>query len=134
MDKVFLLAVVFAIFFHTIVSSSAFWRLILHSGAMGRKRVLDPQFEQNLLPGGLYVALVIWARTSVVHQYKTDKVKRRKPNGPKRLGSRLPTPQRLLKAWRIPAVQIGARRVSQRQSADHWSKRSLGRCVGCITS
>ena len=45
-----LLLVVVGLFFQTVVSLSAFGRLIIHTGAMGSRPVLDPALEKALLP------------------------------------------------------------------------------------
>lgn len=45
-----LLLVVVGLFFQTVVSLSAFGRLIIHTGAMGSRPVLDPELEKALLP------------------------------------------------------------------------------------
>ena len=74
---VILLSVVAYLFFQVVVSLSAFGRLIIHTGAMGRKKVLDPEMERQLLPSGLHASLLIKAtercrrRTSVHTQYAT---------------------------------------------------------------
>lgn len=71
-----ILGVVLYLFFQVVVSLSAFGRLIIHTGAMGKKRVLDPDFERQLLPSGLHASLLIKAtersrrRTSVTKQYQ----------------------------------------------------------------
>ena len=73
-----LIALVTGLFFQVVVSLSAFGRLIIHTGAMGKKRVLDPQFERYLLPSGLHASLLIKAterrrrRTSVTSQYQSS--------------------------------------------------------------
>lgn len=80
--KVILIVLVMAIFFQVVVSLSAFGRLIIHTGAMGKKRVLDPEFEKLLLPSGLHASLLIKAterrrrRTSVMTQYNRSKSKK----------------------------------------------------------
>jgi hypothetical protein len=67
-----LLLVVMSLFFHAVVSLSAFGRLIIHTGAMGNRPVLDPSLEKALLPSGLHASLLIMAtdrkrrQTSVV--------------------------------------------------------------------
>jgi hypothetical protein len=71
-----LLSAIAYMFFQVVVSLSAFGRLIIHTGAMGQKRVLDPEFERHLLPSGLHASLLIKAtersrrRTSVTDQYR----------------------------------------------------------------
>ena len=71
-----LLFVILYLFFQVVISLSAFGRLIIHTGAMGKKRILDPEFERQLLPSGLHASLLIKAtersrrRTSVTEQYQ----------------------------------------------------------------
>ena len=71
-----IVAVVVSLFFQVVVSLSAFGRLVVHTGAMGKKRILDPEFERQLLPSGLHASLLIKAtersrrRTSVTEQYR----------------------------------------------------------------
>lgn len=75
--QIIMVTLVTFLFLQVVVSLSAFGRLIIHTGAMGRKRVLDPEFERYLLPSGLHASLLIKAterrrrRTSVVTQYRT---------------------------------------------------------------
>jgi hypothetical protein len=77
--QVIMISLVLYLFLQVIVSLSAFGRLIIHTGAMGSKRVLDPEFERQLLPSGLHASLLIKAterlrrKTSVTAQYKTPK-------------------------------------------------------------
>lgn len=72
-----LVAVIMTVFLQVVVSFSAFGRLIVHTGAMGKKRVLDEELERALLPSGLHASLLIKAtdhqrrRTSVICQYKS---------------------------------------------------------------
>jgi hypothetical protein len=69
-----LLLVVMSLFLHAVISLSAFGRLIIHTGAMGNRPVLDPSLEKALLPSGLHASLLIMAtdrkrrQTSVVGQ------------------------------------------------------------------
>jgi len=56
-----LLGLVLFLFFQVVVSLSAFGRLIIHTGAMGQRPVLDPEMERLLLPSGLHAALLIKA-------------------------------------------------------------------------
>jgi hypothetical protein len=82
--RIIMISLVVYLFLQVIVSLSAFGRLIIHTGAMGSKRVLDPEFERQLLPSGLHASLLIKAterlrrKTSVTAQYKTLKVPRAK--------------------------------------------------------
>jgi hypothetical protein len=57
----FLLLMVLTMFFHVIIPLSAFGRLIIHTGAMGRRPVLDVELEKELLPSGLHNSLLIRA-------------------------------------------------------------------------
>jgi hypothetical protein len=72
-----MMTLVVYLFFQVVVSLSAFGRLIIHTGAMGSKSVLDPELERHLLPSGLHASLLIKAterlrrKTSVTTQYKT---------------------------------------------------------------
>ena len=71
-----LLSVTLFLFFQVVISLSAFGRLVAHTGAMSNKRILDPEFERQLLPSGLHASLLIKAtersrrRTSVTDQYR----------------------------------------------------------------
>lgn len=75
-----LLFIVAYLFFQVVVSLSAFGRLIIHTGAMGEKRVLDPEFERQLLPSGLHASLLIKAtersrrKTLATDQYRSKSV------------------------------------------------------------
>jgi hypothetical protein len=75
--QIIMITLVVYLFLQVIVSLSAFGRLIIHTGAMGSKRVLDPEFERHLLPSGLHASLLIKAterlrrKTTVTAQYKT---------------------------------------------------------------
>lgn len=76
-----LLSAIMYMFFQVVVSLSAFGRLIIHTGAMGQKRILDPEFERQLLPSGLHASLLIKAtersrrKTSVTDQYRPNIVR-----------------------------------------------------------
>jgi hypothetical protein len=65
-----------SLFFQVVVPLSAFGRLIIHTGSMARRKVLDEEFEKELLPSGLHAALLIRAHdrrrkyTSAIHQYR----------------------------------------------------------------
>jgi hypothetical protein len=59
--SILIVSIVLALFFQVVVSLSAFGRLIIHTGAMGSKCVLDPALEHLLLPSGLHAALLIIA-------------------------------------------------------------------------
>lgn len=67
-----LVVVVLYLFFQVVTSLSAFGRLIIHTGAMSNRPVLDPVLENALLPSGLHASLLIKAtdrkrrQTSVV--------------------------------------------------------------------
>jgi len=51
--RLIILLVVATLFFQVVIAYSAFGRLIVHTGAMGKKTVLSPELEQALLPLGL---------------------------------------------------------------------------------
>lgn len=83
--KVVFVVVAF-LFFHIVVVYSAFGRLIIHTGAMGQKRILEPEFERALLPSGLHTSLLIKAtdqqrkNTQAIAQYRSSLFnKRAKP-------------------------------------------------------
>lgn len=73
------------LFFQVIVSLSAFGRLIIHTGAMGQKRILDPELERQLLPSGLHASLLIKAtersrrNTSATEQYRPSVTTQKSP-------------------------------------------------------
>jgi hypothetical protein len=46
--------IVLFLFFQVVVPLSAFGRLIIHTGAMAKRRVLDKELERDLLPSGLH--------------------------------------------------------------------------------
>ncbi len=58
---VLFILMVLLLFFHVIIPLSAFGRLIIHTGAMGRRPVLDVELEKELLPSGLHNSLLIRA-------------------------------------------------------------------------
>ena len=72
-----LLFVALALFVHTITAFSAFGRIIMHTGAMGSKRIFETSFESNLLPHSLHSNLLTKARanlaskTSILRQYRS---------------------------------------------------------------
>lgn len=76
-----ILVVVATLFFQVVIAYSAFGRLIVHTGAMGKKAVLSPELEQALLPSGLHASLLLRAttrkkkHTSVISQYRTLQIK-----------------------------------------------------------
>ena len=73
--SVIVFASILVMFFHVMTVFSAFGRLIMHSGAMGRAHIFDPEFEEELLPRGLHTSLLFKAvdelrkGTSVTRQY-----------------------------------------------------------------
>lgn len=91
-SRILLAAVVFFLFFQVIVPLSAFGRLIIHTGAMAKRRVLEENFEKELLPSGLHASLLIRAAgqrrkyTSAINQYK-KKEKTKRPFSPATVGS-----------------------------------------------
>jgi len=71
---------VLLMFFQVVIPLSAFGRLIIHTGAMAKKRVIDEELEKDLLPSGLHASLLIRATdrrrkyTSAVQQYRKKKM------------------------------------------------------------
>jgi hypothetical protein len=82
-SRIVLATVVLFLFFQVIVPLSAFGRLIIHTGAMAKRRVLEEDFEKELLPSGLHASLLIRAigqrrkYSSAINQYKDKKKKKR---------------------------------------------------------
>lgn len=76
MWSVMLVLGVIAIFVHVMIVFSAFGRLIMHTGCMGKDRIFDEHFEKGLLPRTLQHALYIKAKaelgnkTSITRQYR----------------------------------------------------------------
>ena len=74
--RVVLALIILSLFFQVVVPLSAFGRLIIHTGSMAKRRVLEEEFEKELLPSGLHAALLIRAHdrrrkyTSAIHQYR----------------------------------------------------------------
>ena len=56
-----LVILVSCMFFQVVIPLSAFGRLIIHTGAMAKRPVLDEELEQELLPSGLHASLLIRA-------------------------------------------------------------------------
>jgi hypothetical protein len=71
-----LLVVSMALFMHVVAAFSAFGRVIMHTGAMGKARIFDPNYEAHLLPHSLHADLLNKAKanlankTSVIRQYR----------------------------------------------------------------
>lgn len=76
--SILLLTLALTLFIHTITAFSAFGRIIMHSGAMGSKRIFEPEYEASLLPHTLQQNLLIKARarlenqTSIRRQYESN--------------------------------------------------------------
>lgn len=74
--RVVLALIILSLFFQVIVPLSAFGRLIIHTGSMAKRRVLEEEFEKELLPSGLHASLLIRATarrrkyTGAIHQYR----------------------------------------------------------------
>jgi hypothetical protein len=77
----FLLFMVLTLFFHVIIPLSAFGRLIIHTGAMGGRPVLDVELEKELLPSGLHNSLLIRAMDRK-RRYKSSTDQYRKQSRP----------------------------------------------------
>jgi hypothetical protein len=81
--RVVLALIILSLFFQVVVPLSAFGRLIIHTGSMAKRKVLEEEFEKELLPSGLHAALLIRAHdrrrkyTSAIYQYqKKSKIPR----------------------------------------------------------
>lgn len=80
-SRIVLAAVVVFLFFNVVVPLSAFGRLIIHTGAMAKKRVLEEDFEKALLPSGLHASLLIRATgqkrkyANAINQYQKKSTK-----------------------------------------------------------
>lgn len=76
--SLFLLAIVLALFVHTITAFSAFGRVIMHTSAMGSNPIFDAEYEASLLPHTLHADLLVKARanlankTSIKRQYHSS--------------------------------------------------------------
>lgn len=73
---VLLAVLMFGMFVHVVIVFSSFGRLIMHTGAMGSRKIFETNFERGLLPHGLHAALLSKARaqlkanTSILRQYQ----------------------------------------------------------------
>jgi hypothetical protein len=76
-----LLLLTLGLFIHVVAAFSSFGRVIMHSGAMGKERIFEPQYEKSLLPHTLHTELLKKAKanlankTSITRQYR----KKQKP-------------------------------------------------------
>jgi len=76
--SVMLVVSVVFVFVHVMIVYSAFGRLIMHTGAMGKDRVFEEKFERNLFPRSLQANLYTKAKaelannTSVSRQYRRE--------------------------------------------------------------
>jgi hypothetical protein len=74
--SIVLLSVTLFLFVHIVSSFSAFGRVIMHSGAMGKSRIFTPEYEEFLLPHSLHTNLLVKAQanldnnTSIFRQYR----------------------------------------------------------------
>jgi hypothetical protein len=77
--RVIIMCIMCFLFFQVVIPLSAFGRLIIHTGAMAKRRVLDEEFEKELLPSGLHASLLIQAthqqrkNTTAMQQYRKQK-------------------------------------------------------------
>jgi hypothetical protein len=84
---ILLTVVIMLLFFQVVIPISAFGRLIIHTGAMAKGRVLDEEFEKELLPSGLHASLLIRAtdrrrrHTTDIQQYQKKASKRFNSDG-----------------------------------------------------
>ena len=71
-----LLLLTLGLFVHVVAAFSSFGRVIMHSGAMGKERIFEPQYEKSLLPHTLHTELLKKAKanlannTSITRQYR----------------------------------------------------------------
>jgi hypothetical protein len=71
-----LLVLTLGLFVHVVGTFSSFGRVIMHSGAMGKERIFEPQYEKSLLPHTLHAELLKKAKanlannTSITRQYR----------------------------------------------------------------
>ena len=78
--KIILPLVVMFLFFQVVLPLSSFGRLIIHTGAMAKRRVLEEDFEKELLPSGLHASLLIRATgqrrkySSAIYQYRKKSI------------------------------------------------------------
>ena len=76
--SILLLCLAVSLFIHTVATLSQLGRLIVHSGAMGKRRIFEAQYEQTLLPQSLHTQLLTKAKanlannTSIRRQYKLE--------------------------------------------------------------
>lgn len=74
-----LLIVTIGLFIHVVITFSAFGRIIMHTGAMGTRRIFDEATEKRLLPHSLHSSLLEKAKaelarnTSIMRQYRRKK-------------------------------------------------------------
>lgn len=74
--SILLMTTTAALFFHVVVVFSAFGRIIMHTGAMGSRRIFDEATEKRLLPHSLHTSLLEKAKTelarntSIMRQYR----------------------------------------------------------------
>jgi hypothetical protein len=86
-----LVLMVLGMFFQVIIPLSAFGRLIIHTGAMAKRPVLDEELEKELLPSGLHASLLIRA-TDRRRKYANAQEQYRKQNmGSRKSGASQPS-------------------------------------------
>ena len=74
--SILLLCCALFLFIHVVATFSAFGRVIMHTGAMGRARIFDPDYEMSLIPHSLHAHLLAKAKanlannTSITRQYR----------------------------------------------------------------
>lgn len=67
-----ILGVIAVIFIQMTTVYSAFGRIILNTGAMGKEPILDPDFERSLLSSGLHASLLIMAASGAKRKSSVD--------------------------------------------------------------
>jgi hypothetical protein len=86
--QVGLVLLVLGMFFQVVIPLSAFGRLIIHTGAMAKRPVLDEELEKELLPSGLHASLLIRATdrrrkyANAQDQYRKQNMSSRKSSAP----------------------------------------------------
>jgi hypothetical protein len=77
--SILLVVITFVLFIHVVTVFSAFGRIIMHTGAMGSKRIFDEETENRLLPHSLHASLhekaneELGRNTSITRQYRKQR-------------------------------------------------------------
>eukprot|EP00538_Stauroneis_constricta_P004338 CAMPEP_0119545694 /NCGR_PEP_ID=MMETSP1352-20130426/370_1 /TAXON_ID=265584 /ORGANISM="Stauroneis constricta, Strain CCMP1120" /LENGTH=790 /DNA_ID=CAMNT_0007590275 /DNA_START=295 /DNA_END=2667 /DNA_ORIENTATION=+ len=73
-----LLVIGVSLFIHVVAAFSAFGRIIMHTGAMGKTRIFEHGFEQSLLPHTLHTNLFNKAKANLAHNTSITRQYRKK--------------------------------------------------------